>query len=115
MKLFVAIYDDYTLLPHFLRHFSSLGINQFHIAADPAVAPAVRDRVRTVNAIVRDDLDVVDSVQGGTKAVTEMRLEHSGVDEWVLIADPDEFDVLEPSLDTISVAEAEGANVVRGA
>jgi hypothetical protein len=115
MKLFVAVYDDYTLLPHFLRHYSSLGIHKFHIAADLAIAPAIRNGVRTVNAMVRDDLDVVDSVKGGTQAVTEMRLEHSGVDEWVLIADLDEFDVLERSLaDTISVAEAEGANVVRG-
>lgn len=115
MRLFVAIYHDCTLLPHFLRHYADLGINCFCIAADAATAPTVRDGVRAFNAIVRDDLDVLDSFQGGATAVTRMRLEYCAIDEWVLITDLDEFAVFDlPLADTIAVAEGEGANVVRG-
>jgi hypothetical protein len=115
MKLFVAIYDDYCLLPHFITHYRTLGIDRFHIAADPAVAAAVRHGVRSVDAVVRDDLDVVDSFQGGAKAVTQMRLDYTRDDEWALIADLDEFVELDRSLaETIAIAETEAANVVRG-
>jgi hypothetical protein len=115
MKLFVAIYDDYSLLPHFIRHYRELGIDRFYIAADPAIAADVRRGVAHVDAVVRDDLDVIDSFQGGAKAVTQMRREYTGSLEWVLITDLDEFAEFERSLpETTAKAESEGANVVRG-
>jgi hypothetical protein len=114
MKLFVAVYDDCALLPHFLKHYQSMGVKKFYIAASPAVVPIVRRDAIGFDAVVRDDLDVADSFQGGALAVTAMRFDYSDEDEWVLIADLDEFLARDTPLpEVLAKAIAEDANVVR--
>lgn len=115
MKLFVAVVDDYALLPHFLKHYRGLGVDQIFIATEPSVHHGVIAVARHFGSVVRDDLDVRDSMTGGTAAVSEMRQTYAGEDEWVMVADLDEFAVLPfPLREVVRLAEAEGANLVRG-
>ena len=115
MKLFVVIYNDARLLSHFLSHYTSAGITDFFIA----VAPAFRDEVQRYADRYRitafDDLDVLDSLLGGSAAVTEMRRRAQRPGEWVVIVDLDEFIEFPCQIGMIvEIAEREGANVVRG-
>src|SRR5205823_5306607 len=92
-----------------------LGVKTFYIAASPEIVETVRRDAAGFDAVIRDDLDVAESFQGGASAITAMRLEYSHDDEWVLIADVDEFLAAETQIPTV-VEEAveEAANVVRG-
>jgi hypothetical protein len=115
VKLFVAVYDDASLLPHFLRHYSAQGVTRFFIAVHPKLAAEVRRRSRGHSAAIVKDPDVAESVEGGTRAVTAMRLRHSGPREWVAIADLDEFQVHPGGMKrSVLLAKRAGANVVRG-
>lgn len=115
VKIFVAVDDDASLLPHFLRHYSSQGVTRFFIAAHPDSAAEVRRRCRGYRAVVVRDADTAESVEGGTRAVTALRLKHSGPREWVALADLDEFQIHEGGVRASARrAEREGANAVRG-
>lgn len=115
MKTFVSVYDDARLLPHFLRHYLSQGSTHFFIAADPAVAAEARRHCAGFPAQVIDGLNVEDSAEGGTIAVTAMRLRFSEPEEWVALADLDEFQEHPGGLSrSAQLAQSEGANVVRG-
>ena len=115
MKLFVCIYDDARLLPHFLRHYARLGVSEFHIAAPQHLAAAIRRHEDSYKIVLGTDLDVADSFMGGVAAVTEMRRRAGSEDEWIVIVDLDEFLELPVSVDEMSRRiEAEGANIARG-
>ena len=115
MKLFVAVSHHATLFPHFLRHYASVGISRFFVAVDEVTEQAVRNLAVHFDLVVVTDLDTCESIEGGTAAVSQMRRRFTSPDEWVAIADLDEFQV-HPSgvAATAQAAEAEGANVVRG-
>jgi hypothetical protein len=114
MKLFVTIYNDSRLLGHFLRHYAAAGVGEFHIA----VAPGFMDDVETFAdryVIHLHHLPDDDTALGGAAAVTQMRMEHQGANEWVIIVDLDEFVEFPIELEAlVSRAEAARANVVRG-
>jgi FkbM family methyltransferase len=122
MKLFCTITDDDRLLPHFIRHYREVGVREFFFAVAPSVMRSIaqiRDRHTmdgdqcTITAY--DALDVANSIGGGNSAVSEMRRWHQSADEWAMIVDLDEFVEFKTSPEFITaVAEAEGANVVRG-
>jgi SAM-dependent methyltransferase len=115
MKLFTAIYDDASILGHFLCHYHKAGITEFFIAAPSGFADTVRHFTPEYKIILFEGLDVENSMLGGTAAVTEMRRIYQGPDEWVAIVDLDEFiEFAEDISQVISAAEKEGANVVRG-
>jgi hypothetical protein len=60
-------------------------------------------------------MDTAESIEGGTAAVTRMRMDCSRTDEWVIVTDLDEFQVHPLGLRaSAAAADAEGANVVRG-
>jgi hypothetical protein len=114
-KLFVCIYDDARLLPHFLKHYQKFGITEFHVAAPKDLADFVGSASRGYNVRQYDDLDIADSFMGGASAVTRMRNLFQSPDEWVVIVDLDEFvEFPEPVSQIIPKLEAEGANVARG-
>ena len=114
MKLFVPVHDDCSLLPHFLKHYRRLGVKAFYISASPAVVKTVRRDAAAFGAVVRDDLDVAEWFHCEAPAITALRLEYSHHDEWVLIADLDEFLAAETHIPTVLArAVEEGANVVR--
>ena len=46
MKLFVCIFSDARLLPHFLSHYTRFGVSEFHIAAPPQLANEARSHIR---------------------------------------------------------------------
>lgn len=115
MKLFVCVFDDARLLPHFLRHYDRFGVTEFHIAAPPDLADYIADASRNYRVIEHNDLNVAGSFTGGAEAVTKMRELVQGPEEWVVIVDLDEFvEFPEPAPDLARKVEAEGANIARG-
>jgi hypothetical protein len=115
LKLFVCIFDDARLLPHFLRHYGRFGVTEFHIAAPPHLADYVAGVSGNYRTIQYNDFNVAGSFTGGVEAVTKMRDLAQGREEWVVIVDLDEF-IEFPELVTglVRKAESEGANIVRG-
>ncbi len=91
MKLFVCVFDDARLLPHFLEHYDRFGVTEFHIAAPPHLANTIADVSRNYRAIQYNDFNVAGSFTGGVEAVTKMRELAQGPEEWVVIVDLDEF------------------------
>jgi hypothetical protein len=115
VKLFVCIFDDARLLPHFLRHYDRFGITEFHIAAPPHLAEYVSTVSAGYEVVQYNDFDVADSFTGGVSAVTDMRERAQESDEWVVIVDLDEFVEFDaPVPGMLASMEAEGANVARG-
>jgi hypothetical protein len=115
MKLFTVVYNDARLLPHFLRNYAMAGISRFFIAAAPEFVDQVGQFCGSYPITQVAGLDVAESTMGGTAAVTEMRRRYQACDEWVMIVDLDEFiDFREPIEATISTADRESANAVRG-
>jgi hypothetical protein len=115
VKLFVCIFDDASLLPHFLRHYDRAGITEFHIAAPPDLAEQIAAVSAGHNVFQYNDFNVAESVTGGVSAVAAMRERAQGIDEWVVIVDLDEFvEFGAPLSEVIASMDAEGANVGRG-
>ena len=115
MKLFVCIFDDARLLPHFLRHYERFGITEFHVAAPLTLADYVARASRKYMVVQYNDLNVAGSFTGGAEAVTKMRDLAQGPQEWVVIVDLDEFvEFPEPVTDLVRKIEAEGGNIARG-
>ena len=115
MKLFTAVYDDATLLPHFLSHYAAAGVDEFFIAIAPEFSETVGGLASAYSIRSFEGLDLTDSLLAGTAAVTSMRKLHQKLDEWVLIVDLDEFVEFDDPVSKItSQANDEGANVVRG-
>ena len=115
MKLFVCIFSDARLLPHFLSHYTSFGVSEFHIAAPSRLADEVRCTSANHFVTLYTGFDVDDSVTGGTSAVSAMRDAAQVGDEWVVIVDLDEFVEFQgPIASLLPRVEAEQANVVRG-
>lgn len=115
MKLFVCIYDDARLLPHFLKHYAQHGVRQFHVATPADLAPAVEKHRDAYDIVCHGGLNVADSFLGGVTAVTEMRAKAQATDEWIVVVDLDEFVEFPVSVQEMARAmEAEGANIARG-
>jgi hypothetical protein len=115
MKLFVTIYNDATLLGHFLRHYARAGISKFFIAVPPHLTPAATPFLNSFDINLCEGLDVTDSLLTGTKAITEMRKRYQESDEWVVIVDLDEFVEFGAEISLITAAaDSAGADVVRG-
>ena len=115
MKLFVCVFDDARLLPHFLGHYDRFGVTEFHIAAPAELANYIVNASSGYSVIQYNDLNVAGSFTGGAEAVTKMRELAQGPEEWVVIVDLDEF-VEFPNrvTDLIGKVEAEGGNIARG-
>jgi hypothetical protein len=115
MKLFVCIYDDLRLLPHFLRHYDRFDVTEFHVATPPELASDVLRASSDYRVTHYTDLDVEDSFLGGAAAVSEMRRLAQGPEEWVVIVDLDEFvEFGEPVARIVTRLDREGANVAQG-
>jgi hypothetical protein len=113
LKLFTSILDDAKLLPHFLRHYASAGISEFYIAAPSRFADDI-DRQRRDYRITHL---VADHSLGNVarNEIRTLRDRYQQQDEWVVIADLDEFIAFPDAIGRIIVsAEAEKANVVTG-
>ena len=66
MKLFVCIFSDARLLPHFLSHYTRFGVSEFHIAVPPQLANEARCMSADHSVALYTGFDVNDSVTGGT-------------------------------------------------
>lgn len=114
MKLFVTVYNDATLLPYFLDHYSHIGIDEFYIAAGPEWQSEIRRFERQYDIVLCGDAPALDDHFYSRTAVADMRHRHQAIGEWVAIVDLDEF-IEVPDLGLCAAAaEGDGANVVRG-
>jgi len=115
MKLFVAVTAHATLLPHFLRHYQAAGVSQFFISIEAGLEESVERMAAGFPVEFVRGLDTAESIEGGTEAVTRMRMKFARPDEWVVLTDLDEFQAHPQGVDaTAAEADREGANVVRG-
>ena len=115
MKLYVAIFDDARLLPHFLRHYARFGVSEFHIAAPEDLADYINEKSRGFSVKQYNKYDVAETVTGAVGAVTAMRMATQNPDEWVIIVDLDEFVEFElPVQYWTERTDATARNVVRG-
>ena len=115
MKLFVSIFDDAQLLPHFLGHYLQFGITEFHVAAPPQLADDIRRMSTGYTVFQYSGLDVAETVCGGVSAVASMREVAQEADEWSVLVDLDEFvEFGEPLRTIVEDMEGEGANIARG-
>jgi hypothetical protein len=115
VKLFVSIFDDAQLLPHFLRHYLQFGITEFHVAAPSKLAQQIRRMSTGYKLFQYSGFDVAETVCGGISAVAGMRGVAQDADEWIVIVDLDEFVEFGESVQTIvKDVEGEGANIARG-
>lgn len=115
VKLFTSIYQDCRLLPHFLRHYQSLGVNHYVICVHPQIADEVCSLTQSHEVVLHVTDFVAESVLADVSAMTMLRRKSQANQEWAIIVDLDEF--LNPSTNIDSVinnAEHEGATVVRG-
>lgn len=113
LKLFVTVYNDARLLPHFLRHYAAIGVGRFFIAVPAELRENIESRIENYPVRLFTHFELARSVFDMT-AVTEMRLLHQGAMEWVVIVDLDEFIECPDLLSVAASADAAGANVVRG-
>jgi transaldolase len=116
VKLFTSVSDDLDLFPHFLRHYAQAGVTDFFVVAPSEVVdvmtPLASDYAVTI--VPADPAGAARHV-GSTEQVSNLRRRHQQKDEWVVIAEADEFVDFPKSITEIAAAaEAEGANVVRG-
>jgi hypothetical protein len=115
LKLFVCVFDDARLLPHFLRHYVRFGVTEYHIAVPPHLTNYIAGVSRNYRVVQYDDFNVAGSFTGGVEAVTKMRELAQELEEWVVIVDLDEFvEFREPVTDLVGKVEAEGGNIARG-
>ena len=115
MKLFVCIFDDARLLPHFLKHYARFGVGEFHIAAPGHLADYIAAASKDYAVRQYNNVNVADSFIGGVSAVTAMRQLSQAAGEWVVIVDLDEFVEFPGALpQLVANIAAEGANVARG-
>ena len=91
MKLFVTVYNDATLLPFFLHHYSQIGIDEFYIAAGPEWQSEIERFQPRYRIVWFADAPPIDANFYGQTAVSEMRRRHQADGEWVTIVDLDEF------------------------
>lgn len=113
LKLFVTIYNDARLLPHFLQHYTAIGVARFFMTVPAELRRSVETAIENYPVDLFTDFDLSRSVFDMT-AVTEMRLRHQGATEWVAIVDLDEFVECPDLLSVVAAADAAGVNVVRG-
>jgi hypothetical protein len=115
MKLFVTIFNDATLLGHFLRHYARAGITKFFIAVPSQLKVAAAPFVASYDITICEGLDVRDSLLNGSQAVSAMRETYQASDEWAAIVDLDEFIEFNSDISIITAAaDKMGANLVRG-
>jgi hypothetical protein len=115
MKLFVTIFNDATLLGHFLHHYARAGITKFFIAVPPQLRVAAAPFVASYDITLCEGLDVRDSLLNGSQAVSAMRGTYQTSDEWAAIVDLDEFVEFNRDISSITAAaDKMGANLVRG-
>lgn len=107
MKLLASLVGEQQLLPHFIKHYTSIGITEFHFATQ-------RDThfpKQASNVNIYPIYDGPPCMDQDTITVRNLQLWTIAADEWFVIADGDEFVRDSYPLNEI-VAEAEAKNCV---
>lgn len=112
MRLITVIYDDLNILPHFLRHYTSLGVKQFiaGVYIDRGLMDATRKIARHYNVEFVPILGAYAAVKD-IQFAFRMAKEQIRRDEWWVVADVDEFHEFPGPLPQI-VKELDSANAL---
>jgi hypothetical protein len=114
-----VIGGDTALLPYWLAHYAALGVDHFHVVrhADDADAPGLAESVEVMR---RAGLEFAEIAIGpwhmdlNARLIGEQMRAHP--DDWWVVADLDEFHVLDRPLDElVKYCEAGGWDYVDGA
>ena len=119
MILIAPIYLDAAILPHFLRHYSELGVTAFHFAINTRLNPTIADQVQALASSYPVHVDAVYEVDDVTSVVAEhlnaIRLRRAQPDEWIAVTDLDEFFTLDrPLADILAHCDAQGHDHIVG-
>lgn len=95
MILITPIYLEAAILPHFLRHYSELGIREFHFAINTKSNPMIVREVEEMSDGYPVHIDIVcefDDMSGTrAKKLNAIRKRCAKPDEWISVVDLDEF------------------------
>lgn len=115
MKLLLTIVRHWDLLPHFLTHYLSMGVEEYLVSLNPKDRPAIMSEVPTVFArypVKATFLKATPAEElSGRDATAHERLRrsHARPDEWIIPADLDEFNQYPlPLRELVSRMEADG-------
>lgn len=126
MKIFVTIFDDADLLPHFLQHYTENGYRHIIVGLSRAPGAVPRSEVEAHCQAARStdilltleefgDPGTLRNAEGDRDWVARARAFWCGADEWHGIADLDEHHVYPGGLFATTLrAEDEGAHYVGG-
>lgn len=119
MLLIAPIYLDASILPHFLRHYSELGITAFHFAINRRLNPDIDEQVRTLARGYPVHIDAVYDVDDVTSVVARhlntIRQTRAAADDWISVVDLDEFYELDRPLDELlATCDAHGHDHIVG-
>ena len=119
MHLITPIYLDAGLLPHFLRHYSQLGVTTFHFSVNTrlnfGIEAEVRRHCEGFPAFVEAVYEMDDVTQDVAPHLNRIRERCVGADEWVSVVDLDEFyEVPVPLSQFLAERDAAGEDHVVG-
>jgi len=116
MKLFTSIFLEADLLDHFIAHYENLGVTEFCVVVNCHANPHLRnvgDSYKNVNVI--EVLDYQTTGLEMTEIVNKWRERLADPEEWIFVADLDEFHEYEhPIGDLIQECDVNGYNCIRG-
>ena len=95
MKLITNVVYDARILPHFLKHYTHLGITQFYASINTRGNP---DIVEQTKELVKEYNFTIHSIRDDNYYIEEIEYKRELIDtycqeEWFLIADIDEFQI----------------------
>lgn len=95
MHLITPIYLDASLLPHFLRHYSALGVTAFHFSLNTRLNAGLEEEVRRwcvgAPAFIEAVYEMDDVTADVAPHLNRIRERCVGPDEWLSVVDLDEF------------------------
>lgn len=102
MKLYFSCMVDCALLPHFLKHYTALGVDTFItiITGDEGFVNEFKSRAAGYNVIIDRIAPITSNWTELDPVYTREILDkYCKPDEWIMLADLDEFHVFEPEVD----------------
>ena len=126
MILIAPIYLEAAILPHFLHHYSELGIREFHFAVNTKLNPKIVREVEEMSAGYPVHIDIVcefDNESGAmAKKLNAIRKRCAEPEQWISVVDLDEFyelpslrsKLLSPLSEFLELCEYYGYDHVRG-
>lgn len=120
VSLFSVVFDERPILPHFLKHYRSLGVEKFIFFDDGSTDGSINYLSQQPDVYILQDKKIkYDGMYNNIKAhhlLRELIPEACSKSQWWLVVDADEFLVLPPSYsnirDIFSVLDAQNQHYI---